>query len=221
MSGVVLRASDHTYWTWNGARWQRVPGVNEIIHAAVPQVTRWFTDEARERGTLVHEALALHALPAGLDWKSLRADIEPYVEAGIEALATAGAQPSLIEQRLYHPTLEFAGSPDFVGRVFDGLAVVDYKSGAVPKVAGLATAGYGLLAKFKLGVRPSTRYALQLIPDAMPPYKFHPLHSLTEGHLDERRFLECLDLYRAYSFREDRIGETNVEPYDPIRAATA
>jgi hypothetical protein len=214
---IRLRASDHTYWTGAGASWRRVPGVNEIIRAAIPQAERWFTPESRERGNLVHEALALHLSPAGLDWSSLREDITPYIHAGVEALRAAKAVPTLVEEILYDSVLDFAGRPDFVGYLFEPseLSVEDHKSGAVPKAAGLATAGYSILASRALGKRPTGRQALKLQPDQSPTFRFIDLTQQKDAHLDERRFLEALDLYRAYSFREDRIGENYVEPFRP------
>ena len=220
---IRLRASDHTYWVKTLDRWHRVPGVNEIVRAAVAEAARFYTEEARRRGTAVHEALALHLSQRGLDWSTLEEGHAQYVAEGVLALEIASAKPMLVEEILYEPELGFAGRPDFIGSLFGSqtASVVDHKTGSVPKIAGLTTAGYGLLARrlsARLPMPPLgydfRRYALELRPGY---HRFIGLHDTTEGHLDEARFLACLDLYRAFSFREDRMGDEHVEPFDPDR----
>jgi hypothetical protein len=219
MMDVGLRRRDHTYHVLEDGVWHRVPGVNEIVRAAVPTVTRFFSEASRERGNVVHEALALHLSNNGLDWESLSDEHRPYVEQGVSALMLAEARPAHVEEILYHPILRFAGRPDFVGGLWrrHTLAVVDHKTGAVPKIAGLTTAGYAILARSiprdSPVLLPIDRYALELKPD---DFKFVPLHTEVDGHLDEPRFLACLDLYRSFSFREERDTEGyHVEPFDP------
>lgn len=85
-------------------------------------------DKKAERGTEVHEAIAL-----GKDLKELDESLVPFVENYARAVIELGLQPLLAERQVFNKSMGYAGSFDLVGRLAkrpaSPIAVIDLKTG--------------------------------------------------------------------------------------------
>lgn len=132
--------SEHRYWY--GGR--RIPGVTQILSELGLIDKRWFTEDARRRGTAVHAAVHYH-LEKDLDWSRLDERIRGFVDAAISFLDDAHFVPEQVETRVVHlgPPI-WAGTLDAAGLMWSDPAVADWKSGGMHPVTGLQTSGYDL-----------------------------------------------------------------------------
>jgi hypothetical protein len=124
-----------------------LPGITgTLVHHKIIDPT-YYTEEGRTRGTHVHQAI--HYLNRGtLDWAQLKDKYVGYVMAYEKFMREWNLKLVSFEQGLYHPALLFAGTPDLVGTVLDNVpAIVEIKTGVVPKWAALQTAAQALLVK--------------------------------------------------------------------------
>jgi hypothetical protein len=171
----------HEY-KWHG---KVLPSVTTILKSAGIVDAAWYTEEARIRGTHVHQAT--HFYDEGdLDRASVRPEITPYLDAYIKFKQDTAFYPVLIEQRVVHSEYKYAGTLDRVGWLNDRLVQIDIKSGGIPVWAGLQTKAYEKALEdmmgfgFKLERFPEARFALQLT--AQGKYKLQPLTGLSDGH---------------------------------------
>lgn len=120
-SAFRFDAAEHAYWL--GAR--RLPSVTDVIRAHGLVEERWFSEEARARGSYVHRACAL--LDEGsLDEERVAPEFAPYVEAWRRCRADLAPAWRAIERPV--AALGFAGTPDRVGVVDGAPAIVDIKT---------------------------------------------------------------------------------------------
>jgi hypothetical protein len=141
-------AATHTYWLGE----KILPGITGILKGCGYIDPTYYTEEARLRGTHVHQAI--HFLNKGtLDWDHLidqfesgQSDYAGYV-IGYEKLVRDWNIKALIYERpMYHPTLLFGGTPDVVGTCLDNVpCIFELKTGVVPKWTALQTAAQELL----------------------------------------------------------------------------
>lgn len=125
MTGLTFDADTHTY-RFDGVV---VPGVTTILKpltdfSAVPPHV---LDAASAFGTAVHLACELDDVGT-LDEDQLDPALAPYLDAWRKFSAEHAVQWDQIEQRVYHPTMRYAGTLDRFGRVDGDLTVVDIKS---------------------------------------------------------------------------------------------
>ena len=129
-----------------------VPSVTQILEnvglSDYEGMSPAIREAALHRGRWVHAAMAQIAANT-FDWSELeREDViaagyPPYVRAGQEWLNTSGFEPLLIEKRVCHPALMFAGTLDMIGRLQGALTIVDWKSGeSCPWWTALQLSGY-------------------------------------------------------------------------------
>lgn len=169
-----------------------LPRVTGIMRALNLVDDRWFTDEARDRGTAVHLALGYHA-ERDLKWASVADSIKPYVEAGIRFLEDSKAVVEAVEMEVVNERLGYTGHPDLLARVFGDECILDWKSGGIMlEPAGIQTAAYELA----LDRRGWRRMAIQL--NANGTSKLHDLERRKGGWADRARFVAALDLYRHF-----------------------
>lgn len=122
-----------------------LPSVTEIIghfklgfdYTGIPA---HIVEAAGVRGTAYHKAVRF-GLESDLDWGSVDGQIKPNVEATLEFLVQAKAEPWDLEVPVVSLAYLFGGIPDFWGLVYDYPTVLDLKSGET-KGIGLQTAGY-------------------------------------------------------------------------------
>lgn len=144
---------------------------------------------ARDRGSYVHEAMALLAR-GDLDWDSLDETWAPYIRTGARFLADSGLVVTGSEVPVYSERLRVAGTIDLLGHWRRREALLDFKaSAAVPPTVGPQTAGYSLLYRDLYGGnKRMLRYCVHLSPTE---YRVIPL----EDSRDEAIFLSSLNLY--------------------------
>jgi hypothetical protein len=186
---LTFEAATHRY-ALDG---RELPSVTTILRDAglIDFAAPWFTDEARARGTYVHEAIAL-LVEQDLDWERLDPTLAPYVQAFERWRTEGGCIVEACEQRVAHEALAYAGTIDLLAKRWSGATetweryLIDVKCGAVPPSVGPQTAAY-LRCLAHEGWR--WRAVLQLPGDGS--YRF----DLLEDPEDDDDFLAALRLF--------------------------
>lgn len=133
MTGLTFDAATHTYHDAAGVQ---LPNITSMLEQCGLVDTRWYTDEARRRGTIVHNLTRDYDLGAiGRDEVSkvdspVNSVYLGWLQGYIDAMDIIRPEWEEIEQVRAHAVHRFAGRPDRVGRVYGALAVVEIKSGA-------------------------------------------------------------------------------------------
>lgn len=125
---------------------RRVPGVSQILEATgFIQPSPFWTDEARDKGTRLHEAC--YEINTGtFDFNDSSSDIYFEALAYAEWKETTKFSVLLAETRLYSEVHGFAGTLDAFGEFQDGsYALIDYKRGYAMASAKYQTAAYVML----------------------------------------------------------------------------
>ncbi len=124
-----------------------LPGITGILKACGYIDSTYYTEEARDRGSHVH--LAIKFLNKGtLDWDTVIDRYVGYVAAYEKFVKDWNLKLEFYERPLYHPHLLFAGTPDLVGTVLDGIpSIIEIKTGPVRKWTALQTAAQELLVR--------------------------------------------------------------------------
>jgi hypothetical protein len=110
--------------------------------------TRWFGEESRIRGTVVHAACC--AFAGGLYHLPLPAEWQGYLDSFKKWCELARPEPLRVEERLVDHHLGLSGQPDFIGRIHGrlGIGIIDFKTAqSSAKWWPLQGAGYRHLAK--------------------------------------------------------------------------
>lgn len=150
---------------------------------------RWYTEDAAERGTAVHDAVQRFHQCGG-ELGPVADEHAPFLDAYLAFALEAGFTVDGSEERVCDPVLGYAGTLDLRGRFAryaNGLDVIDIKTGSVPAWVGYQTAAYARL----LGGAPRRRWALNLKGDGT--YRLEPLTKRT----DESVFLAALTVAQA------------------------
>lgn len=187
---VVLEPESHRY-TLDG---KPLPGVSEVLGLLGLVDAQWYTEWSRTRGTAVHLALRFY-LENDLDWKSIDPRIQGYVQSAIRFLEDAKVTAEIVEKPLGSRIYRFCGTPDLVGTAFGDPSIIDWKSGGLTDVVGLAMSGYDILAGFSY----RRRIAVQLQEDGSLAKK----RDLKDPK-DYPRFLSAVDLVNTYVFKGER-----------------
>lgn len=141
MAEIVFDGESHTYRVHGHV----VPSVTQIL--AMLQdfggVSAEVLDRAAEFGTHVHQAVDLYNKRI-LDEASLDPALAPYLADWHSFLRDAAAEVLASEVRVYHPGLKYAGTLDALVRIRNKVAVVDVKTGQVPRTVGPQLAAYEL-----------------------------------------------------------------------------
>lgn len=122
-----------------------LPSVTDVISGYID--SQWFTEDARDRGTAVHEACFSHikgdyVIPLKPAWRG-------YFDSFRRWCDHAKPKPHFAEVRLIDDQLKFCGQMDFAGEVEirDGAGLIDWKTSlAVEKWFRLQGAAYRHLA---------------------------------------------------------------------------
>lgn len=114
------------------------PSVTEVIKAAgfmgyLPEDQYY-----RDRGSYVHEAIALY-LKGQLDFGSLSEGIKPFVDSAIEYITVTGYKAEHVELSLYDPVYMYCGT-------LDTLPLKDWKCGGKSYWHSLQISSYYNLA---------------------------------------------------------------------------
>ena len=173
--------NSHTYYL-DGVE---IPSVTMCLKTA--GLTRNYDGfhEAQLRGLHVHTACEWLDLN-DLDWNSVYPQWLGYVKAYARFKDDTGVTPELIEYQTYHPAFRFAGTLDRTGRLEDGMAIIDLKTGGHEDWHRFQTAGYKIMGQSKFA--DYKRYSVYLSEDGT--YSVDP-------HTDEadlRVFLAALTI---------------------------
>ena len=160
--------SDKHEYRWGGAV---VPSVTQILQPLtdLSYVDADVLQRAKDFGTAVHYACELHDTNR-LDEAALDPALRPYLNGWRKFCSNTGAVWSLVESRVYHPTLRYAGTLDRMGLVDGFPSIVDIKSGTAlyqsvgPQLAAYAQA-HAIGAKEPHMGGAYRRYAVRLYPD--------------------------------------------------------
>lgn len=167
-----------------------LPSVTDILKRYIN--VDWFTQEAAERGTAVHEACHAHltgghSAPLPPDWQSYFISFQKWCEL-------ARPQVEVAEQRLIDPGFLYCGQPDFIGKTIfrEGRGLIDYKTSILfERWHRLQGAAYRRLAEVS-SLETQWGAILRLRQNGTPAI----MDYLPDNYLmDFNRFLMVLSLY--------------------------
>ena len=145
MNKLIFDKENHIY-TLNGTKLFSV--TQSLVQSGLID-TRWFTDEGRDRGKAVHEAIYLD-LHNDLYVDGLHEIIRPYLDAWFKFKTEMRFKPilELCELKQFHPIYMYAGTPDSVGLLNGRHVLIDWKTGDA-STAHLQTAAYKEFPRIK------------------------------------------------------------------------
>jgi len=153
VSELQFDEGTHTY-TVDGAV---LPSVTQILDALGLMDKTYYTEETRDRGTAIHEAIFW--IEQGILTYEAFGEGHPlagYIAAWRSFRETSGFEIRDMEARRYHSTMRYAGTIDVIAH-HKGKAVVDMKSGLTESWHGVQLAAY---AELEQDVK--HRYVLEL-----------------------------------------------------------
>lgn len=163
----------------------RVPSITQLLKRAGLVDDTWYTDDARDRGTRVHDLTAAYDL-GGLALEDVVGFEEhaAYLQHYVEFVKMVRPEWGYVEVPFVHEAHRFGGRPDRVGRVFAMASVVEIKSGAPEKAHAVQTALQAILVAPLLTLPPELiqRYVVYLTPE-----KFKVEHYHSNRDLDRAR----------------------------------
>jgi hypothetical protein len=144
-----------------------------------------------ERGRLVHQATADYDQGCLVE-SSVPPEILGYLGAWRAFRRDYGFVPSLIEYRVCHRQLSYAGTLDRVGRIGDGTELlIDIKSGVAPSAVSVQLAAYAACLPHP---RARLRRCVELHGDGT--YRVIP-YETSAYQRDFNAFLAALETFRA------------------------
>ena len=179
----VFDAESHVY-TVDGLI---VPSVTQVLQSAglidFSCVPKSVLERAADFGNAVHKATALED-KGELDHFTLDISLQKPLDAWNKFKKDFKFVSSIIERPMYCEKYGFAGTPDRIGTIGRDDVLVDIKTGVMTKTIALQTAGYEILAPFRI----ARRIGVQLNMDGT--YKIEEYKDKT----DRRVFLSCLNV---------------------------
>jgi len=173
-----------------------LPSITQILRHEGFIDTARYSEQGRERGTIVH--LITHQYDTG---ELLESEIDPaylpYLAAYKHWKEDSGFIVRDTEVPRYHKTLRYAGTPDKVGVLSNSIAIVEVKSGAVEPWITLQTAAQAELVKQDYGITFVRRYGLQLKPNGS--YRM-------EEHTDRQDQGVWLSALACYQWKKIHLG---------------
>ncbi len=151
-----------------------LPSVTQILSAEGFIDDTWFTEQARERGRIVHKATHLYDMD-DLDEDTVDPVIALYLEAWKRFKGESGFVVEHSERQVWSTTYQYAGTLDRQGRFPKGRlpAIIDIKTGACNRWTGLQLAAYETALN-----EPHERYGVELRGDGT--YKLMPFTDRTD-----------------------------------------
>lgn len=191
MHAATLRFDEAQHRYYIGSR--ELPSVTKILSMldSFEHVPPDVLEAARIFGTHVHMAVDLDNKGV-LDEEALDPQLLPYLQGWRRFRAESGFEILHSEQRVVHELLGYAGTLDVVGNFRGSFALLDVKSGALPRSVGYQTAAYVEAYGAMFGMKPGRRFCLQLSPEFAIGYKLHALTKRT----DWNGFVSCLNVWK-------------------------
>lgn len=187
MAELAFNEAEHVYRVGG----QIVPSVTQILSILQDfgAVSAEILARAAEFGSHVHQAIDLDNKGA-LDEAALDPALVPYLAGWRAFLRETGAELLGSEVRVYHSRLQYAGTLDALVRIRDKIAVVDVKTGVVPRTVGPQLAAYkAAYAAWNDEHLIRRRLCVQLTGDG---YRIHDC----KDPADESIFMSCRNIYR-------------------------
>lgn len=159
-------------------------------------------EQAAERGTIVHAAIAALEGGTGAEVGPFAPDwIDPYIHAFERFKADTGFQARLVERAVVCKRFRFAGRLDLAGDLNDHPALIDIKtSQTIPPWVALQTMGYQLGLEEHVrehveddGLRAFPRFWLDEQPGKWPGMRRYALRLLPDGKYTLYRFTDAGD----------------------------
>lgn len=144
MKNEILLDDQHRY----SVDGQFKPGVTEVLASSGLSISYERLDPFyAQRGTMIHEAIRLD-LEGDLHYEALDERIRPYIDRFRAIRKNLGLAPGLTEQSLYHSTLGYCGTLDYIGEceALGREVVIDWKSGKIERYHDLQLSAYHALA---------------------------------------------------------------------------
>jgi len=121
------------------------PSVTQILKRCGLIDTTWFSNESAQRGTYIHEVLALIDGNTPLMVIDIPVDIEGYVDAYLKFKKEVDFKIQDIEKHHINKEMGFAGTPDRTGNLNGSEVIIDIKTGVKQKWHGVQLSGYKVL----------------------------------------------------------------------------
>jgi hypothetical protein len=144
---LYFEPDTHTYY-WDG---KIVPSVTEIAKpissVRLNELPKWIVENARQRGSAVHECAEEYLLCGELDFDRIEPEYLPYVENFVNWARTY--KPKVLYTEYKMGCEEFAGTLDLICEIDGQIILVDYKttSSIDKKSLSVQLEGYNRLAK--------------------------------------------------------------------------
>lgn len=165
----------HTYWLDD----RQLVGTTRVLETFnfLNHSNKWFTPEARDRGSRLHHFCAEVDLGT-LNWAKVNPDLLDEVFAYEEWAGRARFRPHLVEHPDYSRLHLHAGMLDVFGQ-FEGsprYAVIDRKSGLAGRATALQLASYAQIVSEVTGIplHLIDRFALQSLGESKPKMVHYP-----------------------------------------------
>jgi hypothetical protein len=160
---IAFNKETHQYF-YSG---QRVLSVTQYLHLAGCTDVEFCTEEGRQRGKAVHEAMHYYARN-DLDEGTLHPIVKPYVEAGKWFMRETGFVPDLVEHIVFDPVYFYAGTLDMTGTwdLTPGKIIIDWKTGPLQDETALQLAAYEATLfgerhrRWSVALKPNGKYSL-------------------------------------------------------------
>lgn len=171
---------------------QLVPSVTQILGILQDfgAVNADILARAAEFGSHVHQAIDLDNKGA-LDETSLDPALAPYLAGWRAFLRETRAELLGSEVRVYHPGLKYAGTLDALVRIRNKGAVVDVKTGVLPRTVGPQLAAYATAYSASEANEHAIRRRLCVLLTG-EGYRVHEC----KDHADWSIFQSCLNVLR-------------------------
>lgn len=152
-----------------------LPSVTAMLKATGHIDDRFYTEEARHRGTVVHRLTARFDLEALEDAELSGHRFEGYVRGHMEATAILQPDWWYVEQPEASAAHRFAGTPDRAGKLYNLRSVLELKTGPAEKWHQLQTALQAILLEpiLELPAREIQRFTEYLKADGRFTVEHH------------------------------------------------
>lgn len=139
-----------------------IASVTTVLAAAGMYNSKFFTEEARNRGKFIHKA-TLYLLQDDLSDDSIPDEYRGYIDAFRRFMAETDCKPyvDMCEVPLFSEVYQLAGTPDIICKFNGKDAVIDVKTGVEGAITGIQLAAYALLCP----IPALQRYGLYLKAD--------------------------------------------------------
>jgi len=129
----------HAYWV-DG---KPAPGVNEILKDVGIINDQWYTEDARERGTETHKAIAYYLTNSTMP-PLLLPEVKGFFQAAVRFLNDCQFVVQCAETSVYSPNYHYCTTPDAWGTARGKPAIVEFKTGQPARWHGVQLAAQAL-----------------------------------------------------------------------------